>query len=114
MSQEQSTRNQSPAKARKQRRVRQGTVVSDKRNKTIKVEVTYLEKHPRYGKYMRKRTVLHAHDETNDAHVGDVVQVMECRPISKTKQWRLLRVVKRNPLIQAASQQGGSAGRPED
>ena len=70
-------------------------MVSDKRDKTIKVEVTYVAKDRRYGKYLRKRTVLHAHDQRNEANAGDLVDVMESRPISKTKHWRLVRVVKR-------------------
>lgn len=80
---------------RNARRVRRGLVVSDKRDKTIKVEVTYVAKDRRYGKYLRKRTVLHVHDQRNEANAGDLVDVMESRPISKTKHWRLVSVVKR-------------------
>lgn len=80
---------------RNARRVRRGLVVSDKRDKTIKVEVTYVAKDRRYGKYLRKRTVLHVHDQRNEANAGDLVDVMESRPISKTKHWRLVCVVKR-------------------
>ena len=54
----------------------------------------YSTKHPLYGKYVRRRTVLHAHDEKNEAEVGDRVEVMSCRPMSKTKHWRLVRIVK--------------------
>lgn len=80
---------------RNARRVRRGLVVSDKRDKTIKVEVTYVAKDRRYGKYLRKRTVLHVHDQRNEANAGDLVDVMESKPISKTKHWRLVCVVKR-------------------
>jgi small subunit ribosomal protein S17 len=72
-----------------------GVVTSDKGNKTIKVMVEYQTKHPKYNKYLKRRTVLHAHDEKNEAHNGDVVEIAECRPISKTKHHRLLRVVQK-------------------
>ena len=82
-------------RTRGRRPTRVGIVASDVRDKTIKVVVENLVKHPRYGKYIRRRTVLHAHDEHNEARVGDEVEVMECRPYSRTKKWRLVRVVKR-------------------
>jgi len=72
-----------------------GTVTSDKMNKTRRVEVERLVRHERYGKILRRRTVCHAHDETNDSHVGDKVEIMETRPISKTKAWRIVRVIAR-------------------
>lgn len=72
---------------------RVGMVESDKRDKTRKVVISFLAKHPKYGKYMRKRTVLHVHDEQNESRLGDRVEVAPCRPISKTKQWTLVRVV---------------------
>ncbi len=83
---------------RGKRSVLQGVVVSDKRDKTIKVIVESIVKHPKYGKYIRRRTTLHVHDENNEAREGDIVEVMECRPISKTKHWRLVRIVER-PVI---------------
>jgi len=61
------------------------------------VTIEYLMRHPKYGKYLRRRTVLHAHDEKNECRLGDKVEVMECRPISKTKHWRLVRIVERAP-----------------
>ena len=70
-----------------------GLVESDLRDKTRKVVVNYMTKHPKYGKYIRHRTVLHVHDENNESHAGDRVEVAPCRPISKTKSWRLVRVV---------------------
>lgn len=70
-----------------------GVVESDARNKTIRVAIRFSAKHPKYGKYVRKRTVLHAHDEKNEAKPGDTVEIAECRPISKTKSWVLTRVV---------------------
>jgi small subunit ribosomal protein S17 len=81
------------AKGRSPRARRVGVVTSAKTAKTIRVEVAYLTRHGKYGKYMRRRTVLHAHDETGQAKEGDLVEVMACRPISKTKSWRLVRVV---------------------
>ena len=74
-----------------------GVVASDKGDKTIKVVVAYQTRHPKYGKYLKRRTVLHAHDEKNDAKEGDTVEIAECRTISKTKHHRLLRVVERAP-----------------
>lgn len=74
-----------------------GVVTSDKRDKTIAVQVEYSVKHPKYGKYVWRRTKLHAHDEKNDAHVGDRVEIAACRPMSKSKTWRLVRVVERAP-----------------
>lgn len=70
-----------------------GVVESDARDKTRKVSISYSVKHPKYGKYIRRRTVLHVHDEQNTSKVGDRVEIAECRPISKTKSWVLLRIV---------------------
>ena len=72
-------------------------VASDKGNKTIKVVVEFQTKHPKYGKYLKRRTVLHAHDEKNEAREGDTVEIAECRPLSKTKHHRLVRIVERAP-----------------
>ena len=84
-----------PARAaRGKRDCRTGTVVSDKGAKTIKVRFDYMVKHPKYGKYYRRSTTLHAHDATDEAKVGDLVEVMACRRISKTKSWRLLRILR--------------------
>ncbi len=79
---------------RKPRSVRIGVVESAKGDNTINVVMESRVKHPVYGKYIRRRTKLHAHDEKNVAKEGDTVEIMECRPISKTKRWRLARVVK--------------------
>jgi small subunit ribosomal protein S17 len=78
---------------RGKRRVEVGVVTSDKMNKTRRVEIPRLVKHPRYGKYIRRRTICHVHDEQNQSREGDTVEIMETRPLSKTKHWRLLRVV---------------------
>ena len=72
-----------------------GKVVSNKMQKTITVAVERLVKHPMYGKYVRRTTKLLAHDEAGDAREGDVVEIAECRPLSRRKSWRLARVVTR-------------------
>lgn len=70
-------------------------VTSRSGDKSVKVAIDYKIKHPRYGKYVRRRTVLGVHDEHNQASVGDIVEVAPCRPSSKTKRWRLVRVVQK-------------------
>ncbi len=80
---------------RARRKVLTGVVVSDKMDKTIVVEVEDRVKHPLYGKVMTKTSRVKAHDETNDAGTGDRVRVMETRPLSATKRWRLIEVVER-------------------
>jgi small subunit ribosomal protein S17 len=72
---------------------RVGVVESDMRDKTRKVRIEYLVKHPKYGKYVRRKRVLQAHDETNQSHTGDRVEIAACRRISKTKSWIVTRVV---------------------
>lgn len=74
---------------------RQGVVVSSKADKTITVRIDVARQHRRYEKIVRSSTTLHAHDEANDAHEGDVVRVIESRPLSRTKRWRLVDVVER-------------------
>jgi small subunit ribosomal protein S17 len=76
-------------------RVRQGVVVSDAADKTITVRIDVVRRHKRYHKILRSTVKLHAHDERNDAHSGDTVRVVETRPMSRTKRWRLLDVVER-------------------
>jgi small subunit ribosomal protein S17 len=80
---------------RNARRRVQGVVTSDKMEKTITVQWERQVKHPRTFKYVKRRKKLHAHDEKNEAHVGDLVEIMATRPISKIKTWRLVRVVRR-------------------
>ena len=82
---------------RKTRPTRVGVVESDKGDRTIRVVMHRLAKHPLYGKYLRRRTVLYAHDENNEAHQGDRVEVMFTRRYSKTKCWRLVRILERSP-----------------
>ena len=80
---------------RKQRRTVRGVVISRSGDKSIRIELKYRVKHPVYGKFIRKSTKLGVHDEKNQAGVGDLVEVTECRPMSKTKTWRLVNVVEK-------------------
>jgi small subunit ribosomal protein S17 len=91
MSPEQQTK---PA-PRRQRATATGVVTSCSRSKTIGVTVARMVRHPKYGKYIRRRTVLHAHDEKNECHNGDVVELVQTRPLSKTKCWRLVKIIAR-------------------
>jgi len=74
----------------------EGRVVSNKMNKTVTILVERQVKHPLYGKYIRRSTKLHAHDETNVCNEGDVVRVTECRPMSKTKNWRVVEIISKS------------------
>ena len=76
-------------------RTLQGRVVSDKMDKTITVLIERQVQHPIYGKFIRRSTKVHAHDENNECRAGDMVVVEQCRPLSKTKSWRVVRVVER-------------------
>ncbi|MCX8019909.1 MAG: 30S ribosomal protein S17 [Chitinophagaceae bacterium] len=80
---------------RKSRKTRIGVVTSNKMNKTITVAVERKVKHPKYGKFVKKTTKFHAHDEKNECNIGDVVKIMETRPLSKTKRWRLVEIVEK-------------------
>ncbi|MBX4180749.1 30S ribosomal protein S17 [Sodalis sp. CWE] len=75
-------------------RILRGRVVSDKMEKSIVVSVERLVKHPIYGKVIRRRTRLHAHDENKSSTIGDIVEISQCNPISKTKSWKLVRIIK--------------------
>jgi small subunit ribosomal protein S17 len=80
---------------RKTRKSRIGLVTSDKMDKTITVAVERKVKHPFYGKFLKKTTKFHAHDETNQCGIGDTVRIMETRPLSKTKRWRLVEIIEK-------------------
>ncbi|HTS46153.1 MAG TPA: 30S ribosomal protein S17 [Puia sp.] len=77
------------------RKTKTGVVSSNKMSKTITVAVERRVKHPIYGKFVKKTTKFHAHDEKNECNVGDVVRIMESRPLSKTKRWRLVEIVEK-------------------
>ena len=80
-------------------RTRIGRVVSNKMDKSITVMVERRVKHPLYGKYITRSTKLHAHDENNECGIGDTVSITECRPISKTKSWRLVSVIEKAKIV---------------
>jgi small subunit ribosomal protein S17 len=90
---EQGTTDQEPGRNARKERV--GIVVSDKMNKSITVAMERQVKHPIYGKFVKKTTKLMAHDENNEAGVGDTVRIMETRPLSKNKRWRLVEIVEK-------------------
>ena len=80
-----------------------GVVASDKMNKSRRVEIDRLVKHPKYGKFIKSRTVCHVHDENNESQVGDTVEIIECPLRSKTKRWDLVRVVAKSRLVDIAA-----------
>ncbi len=86
-----------PGGARALKGIKVGTVTSDKKAKTRTVVVEYQVRHPKYGKYLKRRTNYHVHDEANASKIGDTVEIANCRPISRTKSWRLVRVVTAAP-----------------
>lgn len=90
-----STDNQTNQEERGRRKTRVGTVVSDKMDKTVVVSVERRFPHPLYGKQMTRTKKYHAHDENNEYHTGDVVRIVETRPLSKLKRWRVAEVIER-------------------
>ncbi|QQR97998.1 MAG: 30S ribosomal protein S17 [Sphingobacteriales bacterium] len=80
---------------RKERKTRIGVVKSNKMDKTITVKIERKIKHPKYGKFLKKTKSFHAHDENNECNPGDTVKIMETRPLSKTKRWRLVEILER-------------------
>ena len=95
MAEEIVTAETAESSARSSRKVREGTVVSNKMDKTAVVAVIERVRHPKYGKFMMRTKKLYAHDETNDANIGDKVRVMETRPLSKNKRWRVVEILER-------------------
>jgi len=81
------------------KRVVAGVVTSDKMNKTRRVEINRVVKHPKYKKYIRRRTVCHVHDEANESGMGDRVEIIESEPLSKLKRWRLVRVLEKSTAV---------------
>ncbi len=81
------------------KKVAVGVVTSDKMAKSRRVEIPRLVKHPKYGKFLRRKTVCHVHDEDNESHEGDTVEIVECRPRSKTKRWELVRIVSKSRAV---------------
>ena len=107
---EQPAKVENEADDRGMRRVAIGVVTSDKMDKTRRVEIPRLVKHPRYGKYIKRRTICYAHDENNESHLGDTVEIVESRPLSRTKRWRLVRIVTRAPSRTLSNLEGAVAG----
>ena len=98
-----------PSNTQQKRKLRNrviGMVTSDKVSKTRKVVFEYLARHAKYNKFVKRQTVLHVHDEKNESRVGDQVEVMSCRPISKTKTWRLVRIVIKGTQIDTSILEG--------
>mgnify|MGYP000853813217 FL=1 len=91
------------------RKVRTGTVVSDKMEKTVVVRVERFEKHPLYGKRLVRAKKYTAHDEKNECRMGDLVTIGETRPLSKTKRWTLLEIVRKAPVFDEVAENGGEA-----
>ncbi len=87
-----------------------GIVTRDKNDKTRRVEVARRVQHPKYGKFIKKRTICYAHDEKNESHLGDTVEIVESRPLSKLKRWNLTRVVTKAPSRTLAGLEGAVAG----
>jgi small subunit ribosomal protein S17 len=85
------------------KRVAIGIVTSDKMKQSRRVEIPRLVKHARYGKYLRRKTVCHVHDETEESHIGDTVEIVECPPKSKLKRWQLVRVVTKSQAVDIAA-----------
>lgn len=92
------------------KRTLQGIVTRDKTAKTRRVEVERLVRHPKYGKFIKQRTICYVHDETNDSHLGDTVEIVESRPLSKMKRWALVKVVTRAPSRTLSNLEGAVAG----
>jgi small subunit ribosomal protein S17 len=90
------------------KRVEVGIVTSDKTPKSRRVEIPRLVKHKKYGKYLRRRTVCHVHDEREESHAGDTVEIVECAPKSKLKRWELVRVVKKSQVVDVAALRAAS------
>ena len=85
------------------KRTKIGVVISDKRDKTRTIAVNYQIRHPKYGKYVRRKTVCYIHDGNDESHMGDTVEIEESRPLSKTKRWNLLRVVSKSTAVDVAA-----------
>jgi small subunit ribosomal protein S17 len=92
------------------RRVLEGIVTRDKMAKTRRVEVERLVRHAKYGKFVKRRTVCYMHDEKNESHLGDTVEIIESRPLSKLKRWELVKVVKKAPSRSLSKLEGAVAG----
>lgn len=96
------------------RRVATGIVKSDKMDKSRRVEIPRRVQHAKYGKIMQRKTVCHVHDENNESKLGDVVEIVECRPRSKTKCWELVRIVEKSQLVDIAAMKAAAAAAAQE
>jgi len=94
------------------KRLMVGVVTGDKTSKTRRVEISRLVKDAKYGKYLRHRTVCYAHDENNESHLGDTVEIVESRPMSRLKRWQMVRVVSKSRLVDVAALRSAARSRP--
>src|SRR5437763_9083064 len=99
-----------PAPKMTGKRLLQATVTRDKNAKTRRVDVERLVRHPKYGKYIKQRTICYVHDENNESHLGDMVEIEESRPLSRTKRWVLKRVVTKAPSRALSNLEGRTPG----
>ena len=91
-----------------------GVVTSDKMNKTRRVEISRLIQHPMYGKFLRRKTVCHVHDDGNESQLGDTVEIVECPPRSKSKRWELVRVVTKSQAVDIAAMREAAKAKATD
>jgi small subunit ribosomal protein S17 len=85
------------------KRVAVGVVKTDKMNKSRRVEIPRLVQHAKYGKILHRKTVCHIHDENNESHIGDTVEIIECPPLSKLKRWKLVKILKKSTVVDLAA-----------
>lgn len=95
------------------KRVAIGIVTGDKMNKTRRVEIPRLVRHPKYGKFVRHRTICYVHDENEESGEGDRVEIIESKPLSKTKRWRLVRVVEKSRAVDVAALKASREQQPD-
>jgi len=95
------------------KRVEIGIVMSDKTAKTRRVEIARVVRHVKYGKILRRKTVCHVHDENNESHLGDTVEIVECRPRSRSKRFELVRIVSKSRLVDLAAMRAAAKAESE-
>jgi small subunit ribosomal protein S17 len=91
------------------KRIAVGVVKTDKMNKSRRVEIPRLVQHPKYGKILHRKTVCHIHDENNESHIGDTVEIVECPPMSKLKRWKLVKILKKSTAVDLAAMRAEKA-----
>jgi small subunit ribosomal protein S17 len=91
------------------KRVAVGVVKTDKMNKSRRVEIPRLVQHAKYGKILHRKTVCHIHDENNESHIGDTVEIIECPPMSKLKRWKLVKILKKSTAVDLAAMRAEKA-----